>query len=944
MEDPIPREFYVEINHIMYKAYLDASDDENAERCNRKLLFVFHDFGETKLEGRFMLELAIVTSRQRKVEEAKELFESAIRILKATGQRKLEANAYNRAGSLLYSLHKYWKAKEYCEKALAISMEIDDKEGKAGCMENLGAVLRSLGDYQKAREYYEKALAINVEIGDKEGEATCIGNVLSLLGENQKAREYIEKALAISMEIGDKEGEATCIGKLGTVLSSLGEYQKASEYYEKALAISMEIGDKGKEARCIGKIGAELSSLGEYKKAREYLEKALAICMEIGDKEGEECCIGNLGKVSSSLGEYQKAKEYYDKAFAISMEISGKSKEATSFLSLENMFGMLDEDQKAKEYNEKALAIAVVSGRKSEQLRYFLRVGFTYLGLRKYSKAKEYGEKALSITSEIGYQERQADALGILGRVSDYLNDHVMAKKYYEKRLAIGIKIGNRSLIGDSYQSLAGFFLRSGKYDKADEYLEKARVIIFDVGEIRGEVHYLLLLSTLRIKQSRISEALSHLYQCISKYEKLRDFQHGNEQFQQGLLETHGASAYELLSELLCSTGNLRDALYVEELRRARCLTDLMARNLSVENHISADPKSWSGMEEIVNKEHNSVFLYITYSSRIVSLWVLKANGDTVFRQSEKVDDETLMAEGSFDLNSYFNKSIRGFGVLPSQKFEDQSCNETMPILSESEADLRGDQAKDTETMLSVCSKLIIAPVAELLTEPEIIIVPERSLYRVPFAALRDQPGGKYLSETFRLRIVPSLSTLRLIQDCPVDYHSQTGVLVVGNPKVGSAHYRGKIHDFKPLACAEKETEMIGQLLGVQPLLGERATREAILQEISSVSLIHIAAHGNADRGEIALSPSPVTFLASGARSVLVTLWAIEDEATEQFMRRFYRHLVDGFSASECLHQAMKWLRNIGYTKVSQWAPFMLIGDNVTFNFKEERKDELEKE
>lgn len=185
---------------------------------------------------------------------------------------------------------------------------------------------------------------------------------------------------------------------------------------------------------------------------------------------------------------------------------------------------------------------------------------------------------------------------------------------------------------------------------------------------------------------------------------------------------------------------------------------------------------------------------------------------------------------------------------------------------------------------------------------------------------------------------------------------------------------------------------MIGQLLGVQPLSGERATREAVLQAISSVSLIHIAAHGNADRGEIALSPCPTAksipeeedyllriadisqvklraklvvlscchsgrgeikvegvigiaraFLASGARSVLVTLWAIEDKATEQFMNRFYRHLVDGFSASECLHQAMKWLRNIGYTKVSQWAPFMLIGDNVTFDFKEQRKEESDR-
>ena len=75
-------------------------------------------------------------------------------------------------------------------------------------------------------------------------------------------------------------------------------------------------------------------------------------------------------------------------------------------------------------------------------------------------------------------------------------------------------------------------------------------------------------------------------------------------------------------------------------------------------------------------------------------------------------------------------------------------------------------------------------------------------------------------------------------------------------------------------------------------------------------------------------------FLGSGARSVLVTLWAIQDDATKQFMSRFYEHLVQGESASECLHQAMKWMRGNGYSDVRQWAPFMLIGDNVTFDFK----------
>ena len=147
------------------------------------------------------------------------------------------------------------------------------------------------------------------------------------------------------------------------------------------------------------------------------------------------------------------------------------------------------------------------------------------------------------------------------------------------------------------------------------------------------------------------------------------------------------------------------------------------------------------------------------------------------------------------------------------------------------------------------------------------------------------------------------------------------------------------------------------------------------------MGLVHFAAHGNAKRGEIALSPvrssnkipkeadylltmSDIAkaqlraklvvlscchsargqiraegvigiaraFLGSGARSVLVALWAISDRATEQLMCHFYTHL-RGESASESLRQAMKWMRGNGFSKVCEWAPFMLIGDDVTFEF-----------
>ena len=501
------------------------------------------------------------------------------------------------------------------------------------------------------------------------------------------------------------------------------------------------------------------------------------------------------------------------------------------------------------------------------------------------------------------------------------------------------------------------------------------------------EFKSLLSITQLKVSQSQVVEAKEHLLQCIGKYEQLRSFLKGNKEFEISLLEAHGSFPYHLLTTLLCNTGKFQDALYVEELGRARVLVECMAEKFSVESHISADPQSWFGIENIVKKESNCVFLYISYRERQVCLWVLKANGDISFRVTDKVKDSTLIPEKVCNVEGIFKKSAASFGVLSTANCEDRSLdgNVTTSLFEESRATLRGDESKETERIHHLCYKWIIAPVVDLLTEPEIIIVPDRFSYRVPFAALRDESAGKYLSETYRIRIVPSLTTLRLIQDCPADYHSETGALVVGDPTVGQVYYNGRVANFVPLSCAREEAEMVGRLLGVQPLLGESATKQAVLQAIPSVSLIHVAAHGNAERGEIALSPKcpkcttnsfpqeedylltmsdifgaqvraklvvlscchsarglvkaegvlgiARAFLASGARSVLVASWAIEDEATEQLMNHFYKHLVRGESASESLHQAVKWLRSNGFPKPNQWAPFVLMGDNVTLDF-----------
>ncbi len=68
-----------------------------------------------------------------------------------------------------------------------------------------------------------------------------------------------------------------------------------------------------------------------------------------------------------------------------------------------------------------------------------------------------------------------------------------------------------------------------------------------------------------------------------------------------------------------------------------------------------------------------------------------------------------------------------------------------------------------------------------------------------------------------------------------------------------------------------------------------------------------------------------------GARSVLVSLWAIDDEATLEFMKSFYKHLGGGCSASVALHRAMECLKESErFGAVKYWAPFVLVGNDVT--------------
>jgi CHAT domain-containing protein len=69
-------------------------------------------------------------------------------------------------------------------------------------------------------------------------------------------------------------------------------------------------------------------------------------------------------------------------------------------------------------------------------------------------------------------------------------------------------------------------------------------------------------------------------------------------------------------------------------------------------------------------------------------------------------------------------------------------------------------------------------------------------------------------------------------------------------------------------------------------------------------------------------------FQYAGARSILASLWMVEDQSTAELMKRFYGYLKSGKTKDEALRLAqIDLIHSPNFSRPRDWAAFELIGD-----------------
>ena len=346
--------------------------------------------------------------------------------------------------------------------------------------------------------------------------------------------------------------------------------------------------------------------------------------------------------------------------------------------------------------------------------------------------------------------------------------------------------------------------------------------------------------------------------------------------------------------------------------------------------------------------------------------------------QRDLAGQEVVLEYSLDDTQSYVlavtHSTVQRYALGPRREIEDAAAAYRR-LLSKGKVD---------PTLAGTLFNKVLRVAPEYRTKHSIIVVPDGKLSLLPFAALMD--GASYVVADHVVSTVPSSTVLHLIRTRTESDKSRlpyVGVAAWTRPSSPFALVRRAVEgpeesDFLPLPESRQEVENIGADLPKPGtiLLGADATETRFKSlPLGSFNVFHLALHGYADlaypdRSALAFAPetgggddgllqvreirrltldaSLVTlsacntgvgptgeagvadianaFIEAGAKTVVSTLWELNDQATEQLMADFYRRLAAGTEKGEALRQAQFDLAKTGAAPY-YWASFQIVGD-----------------
>jgi len=724
-----------------------------------------------------------------------------------------------------------------------------------------------------------------------------------------------EAALKIAQALGDKKWENRASGELGFSLFLEGDMAAARQKVAGALIGATLQGDTGAQIRYLAAIGHGLVQLGSYDYALGYFDRALKIAAS--DPDAGYQFVVNEGRLQAfrGMGKLDAAEQLADEIIAEARAKQKHVKETQALITASTVALAKKDEAKAIEELREAMDLAQ-------------KGGFT----RLLADTQFYLEDIYRKRGNLS----QAESLAVAAAESTQTS-------------------GDIYLLPPRLQALAQLQVSQGKYRDASATYDRASDIldtmIGNVTAAAAKIGLITAMSTIYTEHfALVAEHLDDTAKAFSVLEHARG---------------------RVTTELLMS-GKPPDS--PEELEIERRIGEL---NLEL-----AKAKSVNQVRQLRDK------IFLAEQAR----WLAPTSGPLKSRPWETIPLERVRRSLAANdlLLEYVLAEPRSYCLAigrDSARIVWLAGREYIEKLVDTY--LKTVKAKGvSQAEGSQLYAALLEDIPDVEMQDRLIIVPDGHLHLLPFDALVDA-GGRYLVSSHTITYAPSATAMYFVNSGP-HKPAERGLLGVGGIPYGQTAELSKLATLRgyissPLVDlpASKE-EVLAADASVHSgsntlLIGPGATKSAFEHSaLDQQRIIHLAVHGvanekhpdraalillndpqsgddgilegneiallhtNADlvvlsacdtavgrlQGEEGIANLSLGFQLAGARTVVSTLWSIDDTTALYLMKRFYAHLAEKNTVAQALTAAKRdMLKTYGAQAIPYyWAGYKLDG------------------
>jgi CHAT domain-containing protein/tetratricopeptide (TPR) repeat protein len=918
-------------------------------------------------------------------EKADNIIESSIK--KFSNDTWYLCEAYSAKGSLRFLSGDYSGAEKSYKKSLLLAKKNEDKQNFAKGMINLAIIEDTKGSIESARNDYKNAIITSSKINDFETEAIALSELgvsYSFTNNLIEAKDAYEKSFKLFKKLNNRSRLSVLCGNLAKVYMNLFNYKSAIDLYNTGLSLAGD--NKRAQVLNLTGLGDIYVNLSNYSQALKYYRDAKKIASEIKELSLLVDIRLGLGALNINLNRNNIALDYYLSADSLAEKLDDPYILTDVYHKIGLVYYNLDSLANSKKYFVRSIEIAAKYGNPYTEALASIDLSTLNLRQNNFNKTLQLLGKAKKISTDYEFKYLLGEEYLIAGNLYKKKDDLNKAEDNFKNAFSIGKEINQFNLMIEANYRLARLNELLKRGNAADNYYKKAIALIENVSrplftEEKIQISYFGSkrdvydsYAKFLLKEKRFKDA----FNIIDRSRSRNTMQNLNDLKLQSLLSDKDKreKIYDL--DWMIHSG-IYDKKTVDSLTEvfADFKNSLISKQPLLKKYLNM--QEFLTLKEIQQGLKDNENMITTYSTDSIT-YIFLVSKNTFRTYNVKISRDSLINLAGA-ISPYFGKMPSSAKSIYNQDlfaFNAMASNELYEILF-----------KKPLVNVPHNEKLIFDPSIELITLPFEFLVTSFNKNQSAY----NYADKHYLIFDYDISYSPSAGVY--IQQQENKLENDGKILIVGDPKIndkvgGYAERRGLLDEpmgsernvaLMPLKYSLNEVKGISNIIKVDEILTQNEATESNFKKDSPLrGIIHLSTHsflynkqpviffsnaydpdndgfleaseivqlklnsdlvvlsscssglGIIDQSEGVLGMSKA-FFEAGSKSVIVSLWEVNDKYTSEFMKLYYTNLSRGMNKSDALRKAkIEFIKDYSPNPY-YWAAFILSGNTQKINF-----------